>query len=170
MISPITIQEIVEILSCNCKCNSYSYYWVSSLCCHTLWACPWVCPERDQSVHHISLSSCATHRLSPESHWVYPRVNTRRWPIVSLTLGQRRRRWTNVRLTLVQYLPFYGVRNKYYCPWLSEIVTVPWLQQYQSPSRVDRPVITINARTHGSCFIIRLYNQANPCGIILIII
>ena len=40
--------------------------------------------------------------------WTYTPANTRHWAIVGSMLGQRRRRWTNIELTMAQCLLLVG--------------------------------------------------------------
>ena len=45
---------------------------------------------------------------------LYP-ANTSRWPNVGLMLGQRRRRWANIKPTLGQHLVFEGLNSNCGC-------------------------------------------------------
>ena len=43
--------------------------------------------------------------------YVHIPANTKRWPYVGLMLGQRRRRWANIKPTLGQPLVFAGMAH-----------------------------------------------------------
>ena len=52
---------------------------------------------------------CRVKRLLPTQNYIHPPpANTTRWTNADLMLGQRRRRWTNIKTALVQRLVFAG--------------------------------------------------------------
>ena len=71
-------------------------------------------------------------------------ANTTRGPNVSLMLGQRRRRWPNIKLPLVQPLVF--TRNKLCLPKVVYCFVFVWIVDGQSLSlfisRIETSVVT----------------------------
>ena len=71
------------------------------MCDDILWTCD---ITQYNFVHHMLRSQ---QRATPSGN-VIP-ANTRRWPNDGLMLGQRQRRWANIKPTLLQRLVFAGI-------------------------------------------------------------
>ena len=102
--------ELFEISEREYWCDKGVYKFVRDIC-FGLWQFKTAAPThqltRGQGVVIGLVESVMRSHIDPVL--VAHQPNTRRWTNADLVLGQRRRRWSNIKLALVQCLVFAGV-------------------------------------------------------------